>query len=252
MPDGRVQRSGTARREDPRDMAKAGLPEPSSPVDASSHPPERRLQPVPCSASESNVAGAPFGARATPSEGVQGDAWGAYVTLPPTTETNAGSPVGREPYGDGGLVVVAGATTGQGGRESRLHRRRGPGDWTPKTREVCEMQSAETVLGVLRERGRCGLPLNELYRQLFNVQLYLLAYGRIYANHDAMTPGSPGRPWTACPRRRSVASSMRCATSATDSARCGGCASPKEREDAPAGPADLVGQARRGGGPSAA
>ena len=26
---------------------------------------------------------------------------------------------GREPHGDGGLVVVAGVTTGQGGRESR-------------------------------------------------------------------------------------------------------------------------------------
>jgi group II intron reverse transcriptase/maturase len=51
------------------------------------------------------------------------------------------------------------------------------------------MQSAETVLGVLRERGRRGLPCNELYRQLFNPQLYLLAYGRIYANHGAMTPG---------------------------------------------------------------
>jgi group II intron reverse transcriptase/maturase len=51
------------------------------------------------------------------------------------------------------------------------------------------MQSAATVLGVLRERGGRGLPLNELYRQLFNPQLYLLAYGRIYANHGAMTPG---------------------------------------------------------------
>jgi group II intron reverse transcriptase/maturase len=54
------------------------------------------------------------------------------------------------------------------------------------------MQSAETVLGVLRERGRRGLPLNELYRQLFNPQLYLLAYGRIYANKGAMTPGVTG------------------------------------------------------------
>jgi hypothetical protein len=36
------------------------------------------------------------------------------------------------------------------------------------------MQNAETVLGVLRERGRKGLPLDELYRQLFNPQLYLL------------------------------------------------------------------------------
>ena len=51
------------------------------------------------------------------------------------------------------------------------------------------MQSAETVLGVLRERGRLGLPLEQLYRQMFNPQLYLLAYGRIYANDGAMTPG---------------------------------------------------------------
>src|SRR5829696_172883 len=54
------------------------------------------------------------------------------------------------------------------------------------------MQSAETVLGVLRERGRRGLPLDELYRQLFNPKLYLLAYGRIYANKGAMTPGATG------------------------------------------------------------
>jgi group II intron reverse transcriptase/maturase len=58
-----------------------------------------------------------------------------------------------------------------------------------ESREVCEMQSAETVLGVLRERGRAGLPCEELYRQLFNPQLYLLAYGRIYANKGAMTLG---------------------------------------------------------------
>ena len=51
------------------------------------------------------------------------------------------------------------------------------------------MQNADTVLGVLRERGRKGLPLDELYRQLFNPQLYLLAYGRIYSNDGAMTPG---------------------------------------------------------------
>jgi group II intron reverse transcriptase/maturase len=52
------------------------------------------------------------------------------------------------------------------------------------------MQSAETVLDVLRERGRRGLPCDELYRQLFNPQLYLLAYGRIYSNKGAMTPGA--------------------------------------------------------------
>jgi len=54
------------------------------------------------------------------------------------------------------------------------------------------MQNAETVLNVLRERGRRGLPCNELYRQLFNPGLYLLAYGRLYSNHGAMTPGVSG------------------------------------------------------------
>jgi group II intron reverse transcriptase/maturase len=54
------------------------------------------------------------------------------------------------------------------------------------------MQTAETVLSVLRERGRRRLPMDELYRQLFNPQLYLLAYGRIYANKGAMTPGTTG------------------------------------------------------------
>lgn len=54
------------------------------------------------------------------------------------------------------------------------------------------MQNAETVLGVLRERGRRDLPLNELYRQMFNPQLYLMAYGRIYSNKGAMTPGVDG------------------------------------------------------------
>jgi retron-type reverse transcriptase len=52
------------------------------------------------------------------------------------------------------------------------------------------MRNAETVLGVLRERGRQGLPLERLYRQMFNPQLYLMAYGRIYSNQGAMTPGA--------------------------------------------------------------
>ena len=53
-----------------------------------------------------------------PSEGIQGDEWGAYVTLLRTTGKNVGSPTGRESYGDGVLVVVAGVTTGLGGQES--------------------------------------------------------------------------------------------------------------------------------------
>jgi hypothetical protein len=44
------------------------------------------------------------------------------------TGTNVGSPKERELYGDAGLVVVVGVTPHRGGRESRPHGRRGPGD----------------------------------------------------------------------------------------------------------------------------
>ena len=52
------------------------------------------------------------------------------------------------------------------------------------------MQKAEVVLNVLRERGRKGLPCEQLYRQMFNKDLYLLAYGNIYSNKGSMTPGA--------------------------------------------------------------
>jgi group II intron reverse transcriptase/maturase len=52
------------------------------------------------------------------------------------------------------------------------------------------MQEAGVVLSVLRERGRKGLPCTQLYRQMFNRELYLLAYGNIYSNQGAMTPGA--------------------------------------------------------------
>jgi group II intron reverse transcriptase/maturase len=54
------------------------------------------------------------------------------------------------------------------------------------------MQNAETVLRVIRDRGRRGLPLERLYRQLFNRDLFLVAYGRISSNTGAMTPGVTG------------------------------------------------------------
>src|SRR5262245_24539874 len=51
------------------------------------------------------------------------------------------------------------------------------------------MRSAETVLGVIRERGRRRLPLEDIYRKLYNPDLYLHAYGRLYRNDGALTPG---------------------------------------------------------------
>jgi hypothetical protein len=52
------------------------------------------------------------------------------------------------------------------------------------------MRRADTVLGVIQERGKRGLPLEDIYRQLYNPDLYLRAYARLYANDGALTPGT--------------------------------------------------------------
>jgi hypothetical protein len=51
------------------------------------------------------------------------------------------------------------------------------------------MQSTETYLELLQERGKRGLPVERVSRQLYNKNLYLTAYGKIYRNNGAMTPG---------------------------------------------------------------
>src|SRR4051794_39940954 len=51
------------------------------------------------------------------------------------------------------------------------------------------MRNAKTVLAIIRERGKAGLYLEDVYRQLYNPDLYLRAYGRIYRNAGAMTRG---------------------------------------------------------------
>src|SRR6266567_2186568 len=52
------------------------------------------------------------------------------------------------------------------------------------------MRSATTILEVISERGKKGLPLERVYRLLFNRDLYLMAYGKLYRNKGALTPGS--------------------------------------------------------------
>ena len=52
------------------------------------------------------------------------------------------------------------------------------------------MRNAETILGIIQNRGKRKLPVEDIYRQLFNRNLYLQAYGRIYRNQGAMTQGA--------------------------------------------------------------
>ncbi len=52
------------------------------------------------------------------------------------------------------------------------------------------MRKAETILNIICERGQRGLPLKGVYRLLFQKDLYLRAYGKLYRNHGAMTQGA--------------------------------------------------------------
>jgi hypothetical protein len=51
------------------------------------------------------------------------------------------------------------------------------------------MRKAELYLNIIGSRGRKGLSVDDLYRQLSNPAFYLRAYGKIYRNQGAMTRG---------------------------------------------------------------
>jgi group II intron reverse transcriptase/maturase len=52
------------------------------------------------------------------------------------------------------------------------------------------MRTAETILNIIQDRGIRGLPLDDVYRQLFNPNMYLRAYAKLYRNEGAMTQGT--------------------------------------------------------------
>ncbi|MEE3451602.1 MAG: reverse transcriptase domain-containing protein [Acutalibacteraceae bacterium] len=51
------------------------------------------------------------------------------------------------------------------------------------------MRTAQTILSVIQERGKQKLPLERVYKLLYNRELYLLAYAKLYSNNGAMTKG---------------------------------------------------------------
>ena len=51
------------------------------------------------------------------------------------------------------------------------------------------MRTAKTILELIGKRGEKGLPLERVCKLLFNKNLYLQAYGKIYRNKGAMTHG---------------------------------------------------------------
>src|SRR5260370_40777647 len=51
------------------------------------------------------------------------------------------------------------------------------------------MRSTDTILGIIREHGRKGKPIERVMQFMYNQNLYLTAYGKLYKNAGAMTPG---------------------------------------------------------------
>jgi group II intron reverse transcriptase/maturase len=51
------------------------------------------------------------------------------------------------------------------------------------------MQNAQTYLEIIKSRGERRLELKRVYRNLRNRELFLHAYGKLYANDGALTPG---------------------------------------------------------------
>jgi group II intron reverse transcriptase/maturase len=110
---------------------------------------------------------------------------------------NAGRPTGGDAHGRGPPIVVRdgnavhrakGQPTKVGQSVPLIKERRGGIVQFHKT-EVCAMQDANVYLELVHERGKKGLPLERVYGQLFNRNLYLKAYGKIYRNAGVLTPG---------------------------------------------------------------
>lgn len=61
-----------------------------------------------------------------------------------------------------------------------------------KDEKVREMRTANTILNIIQDRGKRKLPLDDTYRQMFNPDMYLRSYTKLYKNDGAMTPGTTG------------------------------------------------------------
>jgi len=52
------------------------------------------------------------------------------------------------------------------------------------------MLTAESYLNIIQDRGKRKLPLDDVYRQLYNPDMSLRSYAKLYRNDGAMTPGT--------------------------------------------------------------
>jgi group II intron reverse transcriptase/maturase len=82
-----------------------------------------------------------------------------------------------------------GITPHQGVRESLMQGEGKQVSQRVKEKGSRVMRETNTILELIHERGKKGLPLERVYRLMYNPSLYLTAYGKIYRNKGAMTEG---------------------------------------------------------------
>src|SRR5437667_1678174 len=97
--------------------------------------------------------------------------------------------MGRRTVRQRALCLPSKAVHTMGKRSQRIPQRRSEAGFPWKGRKVREMRTAETILNIIQDRGKRRLPLDDVYRQLSNPDMYLRAYAKLYKNKGAMTPG---------------------------------------------------------------
>src|SRR5215471_9869036 len=98
------------------------------------------------------------------------------------SQRSTGLPKGREPYGDRASIVVCGreqVTVYTGTEESKKPNGEVRQVSQVRDEKVREMRTADTILNIIQDRGKRQLPLDDVYRQLYNPDFYLRSYAKM-------------------------------------------------------------------------
>src|SRR5262249_20646113 len=114
-----------------------------------------------------------------------------YVALVRTALTEHGMAYGPRGLRPRSLDSSRGshAPPGRTGKPSTGPSQAGVFD-THETLRYARCEALNRCSRIIQDRGKRGLPLANLDRQLYNPNLYLKAYGKIYRNAGALTPGA--------------------------------------------------------------
>ena len=78
-----------------------------------------------------------------------------------------------------------GVASHQGVRESLMQGEGKQVSQRTKEKGSRVMRETNTILELIHERGKKGLPLERVYRLIYHPSLYVTGYGKIYGNKGA-------------------------------------------------------------------